>query len=131
MRVRISRKITLFLCMAALSGGASAKQCNKEDQFGSTSIFSDCRGAEAISSAKIESNLALGEAFDMVLTLLESNENDIKSTENLYISVLSLMQIEDFKLRVTSFPNGILLASKETSTVLLRIDDNTWLQKTL
>ena len=131
MHVRGRWKLILLLCTTVLSSVANAKQCNEESLFGSTSIFSDCRGAEAISSAKIESNLALEEAFDMVLTLLESNEKNIKSTDNLYISVVSLMQSEDFKFRVTSFPNGILLASNETSAVFLRIDDNTWFQKTL
>ncbi|MBE0351248.1 hypothetical protein PLIP_a0669 [Pseudoalteromonas lipolytica LMEB 39] len=75
--------------------------------------------------------MSLDEAFEMMLNILES-KGDIQASKNdLYVSIFSMMQTEQFNFRVTSFPNGILLASENTSAIYLKIDEKTWLQKVL
>ena len=128
----VKLKFTLILSLSLLSiGCAKAEQCAESMQLGETTLYSECRGAEAISSSTIHSSMSLDEAFEMMLNILES-KGDIQASKNdLYVSIFSIMQAEKFNFRVTSFPNGILLASENTSAIYLKIDEKTWLQKVL
>ncbi|MCO6353820.1 hypothetical protein GBO14_03445 [Pseudoalteromonas shioyasakiensis] len=130
--MHVKLKFTLILSLSLLSiGCVKAEQCAESMQLGETTLYSKCRGAEAISSSTIHSSMSLDEAFEMMLDILESKGDIQVSKNDLYVSIFSIMQTEQFNFRVTSFPNGILLASENTSAIYLKIDEKTWLQKVL
>ncbi|MCF7516654.1 hypothetical protein [Pseudoalteromonas sp. L21] len=130
MLVKIKHTLALFLLLLFI-GCVKAEQCAESMQLGDTTLHSECRGAEAISSSKITSSMSPDEAFEMTLTILESKGEIQVSKNDLYVSIFSLIQTEKFNFRVTNFPNGIFLASENTSAIYLKVDDKTWLQKVL
>jgi hypothetical protein len=130
MKVKIKHILALFSLLLFI-GYVKAEQCAESMPLGDTTLHSECRGAEAISSSKIASSVSPDEAFKMTLTILESKGEVQVSKNDLYVSIFSLMQTEQFNFRVTNFPNGIFLASKNTSAIYLKVDDKTWLQKVL
>ena len=131
MQGRINAFVFSALFTVSFGCAADTKQCESADKFGSTTIFSDCAGAGAISQMSINSTLPPSQALKIALAILEEKGTKVKGESQLAIALLSLMQTENFKVRITDFPGGLLVASANTTAVFVRIDEQTWLQKML